>query len=279
MAIVRRGAYVNRFGRAVDLAAVVAAMVAGTRLVRPDDWDGVIAAGRRAAGSAAAEIEVTGETTLAAAARLGGSVAALNFASARTPGGGFLSGSGAQEESLARSSALHASLVGAPAYYEANAAADARYTDHAILSPRVPVFRDDDGTLRDAPQPVTFVTMPAPNVSAMPVGSPLRAGVGVTVVRRARCVLALAAHAGCRQLVLGGWGCGVFGNDPAVVADAFALWLADDQPWRRCFDRVAFAVYDPTPARATFAAFARRFGREPAGSARSGVGHPTFSAV
>jgi uncharacterized protein (TIGR02452 family) len=50
--------------------------------------------------------EVGNETTLHAARRLaqaepGGRVLALNFASARHPGGGFLKGSQAQEESLA----------------------------------------------------------------------------------------------------------------------------------------------------------------------------------
>ena len=59
--------------------------------------------------------------------------------------------------------------------------------------------------------------------------------------------------------MLGAWGCGVFRNDPAVIADAFAFALGDDRPWRRCFDRIVFAVYDPSDSRATFAAFDRRF--------------------
>ena len=40
-------------------------------------------------------------------------------------------------------------------------------------------------------------------------------------------VLALAAACGHRSLLLGAWGCGVFRNDPALVADAFGQWLAD----------------------------------------------------
>ena len=223
--IVKRGAYVNRHGTTVAVSDAVTLSVRDTRVVRPTEWEAVIAAGNGFAGSVDAHVEVTGETTLAAAHRLAvidghADTAALNFASAKNAGGGFRNGAQAQEESLARSSALYASLLAAPAYYAANRAADLLYTDHAILSPRVPVFRDDDGNLLDAPYPATFITMPAANIGAMPADSPLRASVPATMVRRARCVLALAATAGCRSLILGAWGCGVFRNDPAVVADA-----------------------------------------------------------
>jgi hypothetical protein len=72
-------------------------------------------------GTEPTHIEVTGESTLAAAARLAktGPVLALNFASAKNPGGGFLSGAQAQEESLARASTLYASLQGQPLYERA----------------------------------------------------------------------------------------------------------------------------------------------------------------
>ncbi|HVT71393.1 MAG TPA: TIGR02452 family protein [Trebonia sp.] len=51
----------------------------------------------------------------------------------------------------------------------------------------------------------------------------------------------MAAAHGHRTLVLGAWGCGVFRNDPAVVATAFAGHL---DRTRGRFDRVVFAVYD-----------------------------------
>jgi uncharacterized protein (TIGR02452 family) len=121
-----------------------------------------------------------------------------------------------------------------------------------IYSPRVPVFRDDDGTLLPAPYEVSFLTAAAPNRGAVPAS---RAGqVASMLAVRARRVLAVASAHGHRRLVLGAWGCGVFRNDPAVVADAFAVALADSPGW---FDEVVFAVLDRTkntPVRNAFVA-------------------------
>lgn len=76
-----------------------------------------------------------------------GAVAALNFASATHPGGGFLSGARAQEESIARSSGLFACLEGREMYSWHRSRLDAMYSDWIIYSPDVPVFRTDDGEL------------------------------------------------------------------------------------------------------------------------------------
>ncbi|KZP28482.1 hypothetical protein FIBSPDRAFT_852625 [Athelia psychrophila] len=76
-------------------------------------------------------------------------IGVLNFASATKPGGGFLTGAQAQEESLARSSTLYRSLTAAPAqaFYAAhNRNSRGEYYTHAMaLSPGVVFFRDDAG--------------------------------------------------------------------------------------------------------------------------------------
>jgi len=71
-------------------------------------------------------------------------VAALNFASANNPGGGFLTGAQAQEESLARASGLYTMLLGYPMYRSLK---DPMYTNWVIYSQDVPVFRCDEGRL------------------------------------------------------------------------------------------------------------------------------------
>ncbi|MET8147661.1 TIGR02452 family protein [Actinoplanes sp. NPDC049668] len=226
--------------------------VAGTRLYLPEDE----LPGVRESGGTAARIEVTGESTLVAARRIGGDVAALVFASARNPGGGFLNGAQAQEESLARSSGLYPCLRAAGDFYAHHRAqTELTYTDRVIYSPGVPVFRDDKGGWLTQAYPVTFLTSAAPNLAAIRRGQPhLAAEVPAILRRRAARVLAVAAAHGHRRLVLGAWGCGVFGNDPAVVAGAFAAALE-----RQPMDEVVFAVLGPNRAafEAVFASAAR----------------------
>lgn len=204
-------------------------------------------------------VEITSETTLAATARLAGAardpVACLNFASAKKPGGGYRSGAQAQEESLARASALAAALRAVPGFYEFHRRnPDLRYSDRVIYSPDVPVFRDDTGRLVE-PYPVTFLTAAAPNAGALPGGIDLLP----VLRRRAARVLAVAYQHGHRRLVLGAWGCGVFRNDPRHVAAVFAEHLASSGGYGGRFDLVVFAVPDGpnrTPFQVAFGASA-----------------------
>ncbi len=229
--IAERGWYQDPHGAEVRLD--VGPAVAGTRLYLPEED---LPAG---VPGPTGVVEVTGESTLAAAHRLGGDVAALVFASARNPGGGFLNGAQAQEESIARSSALYPCLRAAGEFYAFHRShAELTYTDRVIYSPGVPVFRDDKATLLRKPYPVTFLTAAAPNRSAIRNNQPeLEAEVPAVLRRRAARVLAVAAAHGHRRLVLGAWGCGVFGNDPTTVAEAFAAALD-----RYSMEHVVFAI-------------------------------------
>src|SRR4051794_30078092 len=175
--IIEDGWYQNSREMRVELKSDVERCVHGTVLIRPANWPVIRQQADAIASPATAhnpQIEVTPETTLAAARRLvadGHDVLALNFASGKNPGGGFLGGAKAQEESIARSSALYPSLLKGQPYYDANRGGPRGiYTDHAIYSPRVPVIRDDDGDLLDQPYNVSVFTMPAPNRRALEEG-------------------------------------------------------------------------------------------------------------
>jgi len=247
--ILGSGHYRAPGGESVSLAQDIALAVAGTRLYLPDDKLPPAAG----PGTRTARVEVTKETTLAAARRLGGDVACLVFASAKNPGGGFRTGAQAQEESLARASALYACQCAVPQFYEFHRRQrDLRYSDRVIYSPAVPVFRDDDGALLAAPYPVAFLTAAAPNLGAITASQPGAASDVPSVLRaRAARVLDVAAAHRHRRIVLGAWGCGVFGNDPAVVATVFARLLRPPGH----FDHVAFAVYDRAPGTPVYGTF------------------------
>ncbi|HPF41353.1 MAG TPA: TIGR02452 family protein [Phycisphaerae bacterium] len=261
--IVREGGYVNRRGQQVDISAAVAAAVQGTRLIRPAELEELVA--RPApAGARRTSIAVTNETTLFAARRLVETekrqrALALNFASAKHPGGGFLGGSQAQEESLARSSALYECLLTAPDFYEINLRCSTPlYTDHMILSPEVPVFRDDSGTLLDDCYNVSFLTAPAVNRGvAMERGNIPSATIRETMDARVEKVLAVAATEGFAHLVLGAWGCGVFRNDPAEIATMFANRLGDGSRYCGQFETIVFAVLDTKPSEPIIGPFRR----------------------
>jgi uncharacterized protein (TIGR02452 family) len=249
VAIAERGSYTTATG---EIPINVTRAVAGTRLHLPDEPLTLPEQG------GFPRVDVTNESTLEAASRLGGDLCCLVFASARNPGGGFLNGAQAQEESVARASALYPCLRAAGDFYAYHRAHDdLTYSDRVIYSPHVPVFRDDKGTLLPEPYEVAFLTAAAPNRSAIVRNQPDRAaGIPEALLRRAVRVLHVAAAHGHRRLVLGAWGCGVFGNDPALVADTFMTALESN----RYFDHVVFAVLDRQQGTPTLAAFQQRVG-------------------
>jgi uncharacterized protein (TIGR02452 family) len=262
--ILERGEYRSPSGRVVRIADDLASALKGTRLYRPEDFPDEVAGCESRRGAPEVRVEVTPETSLQAARRLAADAArpdilCLNFASAKNPGGGFLSGSQAQEESLARSSALYACLTSQREMYEFNrGVGTCLYSDHMIYSPRVPVFRDDDGGLLEEPYAVSFITAPAVNAGAVSRNEPERVGsILPTMRRRLARVLWVAAHHRHPALILGAWGCGVFQNNPAAVAGLFAEALGPGGQFQGCFQQVVYAVYDRSPSREVLSAFRR----------------------
>jgi uncharacterized protein (TIGR02452 family) len=238
--IIADGRYSTKHG-VVEIGDAIRSAVTGTVTYEPGD-----VAARQSGGAPSHRLEVTNETTSAAGRRLAidekeSRVCVLNFASARKPGGGFLGGAKAQEEDLARGSALYACLEPQRTYYDANRKhSSTLYTDHVIYSPDVPFFRDDRGGLVGPPAMLSVITAPAPNAGAIDESE--RADVKLTLERRAGIVLEIAAKHGHRVLVLGAWGCGVFRNDPREVASTFKMHLG--ARYGGAFDRVVFAVWD-----------------------------------
>lgn len=247
--ILSAGSYVGPSGTKVDIFPALNYAINETRLFAPGQLAKIAAL--KPVLHATSRIRVINCTTLSAAKQLHAvyeaeRIALLNFASARNPGGGFLSGSQAQEESLARASGLYASLNRMTDYYDANRRhKSALYTDHMIYAPFVPVFRADADQLLDTPWTVSMITAPAVNAGVVRSQEPQNASrIREVMSHRIACVLALAAHYGHDALVLGAWGCGVFANDPREVAGLFADYLLGDGRYSRTFAEVIFAILD-----------------------------------
>ena len=258
VAVTNAGGYVAPSGRSVALRAAVDHAVSGTRDYREESPVAAPSAARRTA----TRVRVVNGTSLASARELaarGPVPLVLNFASAKNPGGGFLNGARAQEESLARCSSLYACLLTSGMYAHHRAHGDAMYTDWMIYSPDVPVFRDEDSAaLLDEPYLSAFLTAPAPNAGVVLERDPSRRDeVDRVMSRRVGRALAIAAAHGHPRLVLGAWGCGVFANDATVVARSFGAEL--DGAFAGVFEEVVFAVLDWSEERRFIRPFVERF--------------------
>ncbi|HEU5347072.1 MAG TPA: TIGR02452 family protein [Ktedonobacterales bacterium] len=266
LAALDTGQYTAQDGTTVAIGDLLAACVSGTQCYEPDALDDIYQrVVARPGAYSATTFAVEHETPLQGCARLVARqqyqrIGVLNFASARKPGGGFLAGAVAQEESLARSSGLYLSLRQCSQFYDYHRAQDTSlYSDRMIYSPACPVVRDDAGNWLSRPYMVDFITSPAPNAGAVMRNDPdNRERIVPVLSKRAGKVLALAAYWQCDALVLGAWGCGVFRNDPATVATIFAGYLGVGGAFYQRFHHVLFAVHDRSPGRDTYQAFAAR---------------------
>lgn len=166
---------------------------------------------------------------------------ALNFASAKRPGGGFLSGAVAQEESLARASTLYESIKDSPFYKNH---VNALYSHDMIYSPDVWVFRNDftcgkNSYKLDNPYKVAIITATAVNQNALKFEEYLN--VNEIMLERSRRVLEIAIRNNHKILILGAWGCGAFGNQPEIIAAIFKYLLSN---WyKNSFEKVVFPIF------------------------------------
>lgn len=223
------------------------------------------------------QVEVANMTTIQAARELlqqepSVPVAVLNFASAKNPGGGFLNGALAQEESLALNSALYACLENDPMYDYHRSLKGGIYSDWCIYSPQVPVIRNEeewDRHFLENPWYFNVLTCPCLNQGTAKLKNP---DLEKRLEKRMRRMLSVLAGHHPGNVVLGAWGCGVFKNDPRMIASLFAKMIMQDRRFINRWPRVIFAVLDEQPTHKTIRAFESVF-RGTAVSDSAGRGH------
>mmetsp|Transcript_9110 Transcript_9110/g.11857 ORF Transcript_9110/g.11857 Transcript_9110/m.11857 type:complete len:449 (+) Transcript_9110:128-1474(+) len=250
MQIIKQGSYFNSGETEINIQPCISFAVENTHLFLANDQS--FQSFVPLVNFPETNFSVTSESTLQTSLNLQNNEfnipVLLNFASAKNPGGGFLRGANAQEESLARSSGLYLCLT-SPAcaqYYSSNQATrDGIYTDNIIYSPNVPFFRDGSGKLLDLPFSASIITAPAVNrrhARSHFNAKDLECVVSNAMNMRISKILQVAALKGHDTLVLGAWGCGVFQNEPHDVAHWFHEWLVG--PFWGVFKEVVFAIQD-----------------------------------
>jgi uncharacterized protein (TIGR02452 family) len=152
-------------------------------------------------------------------------VLVLNFASDKKPGGGWRTTGRAQEEALCHASTLGKTL-------EAHAARYPLKSHDVILSPDICVFQNASGL------PVTPFWCDVVSVAAIrnpvhkPDGSYSDSDYEL-MTAKITAVFDAAVANGNDAIVLGAFGCGVFGNSPANVASIFKNVIV-----QRGYDRI-----------------------------------------
>jgi uncharacterized protein (TIGR02452 family) len=176
----------------------------------------------------------------------------LNFASANHPGGGFLTGAQAQEESICRRSSLYLSIKDNEMYDINRKDTSKFYTDTMIYSPNVYVVKSEN--LHPLANHIKYSVITAPAVNLNKVGY-MNIAMGkqleTVMTNRIRKIIKVAIVNGQRNIVLGAWGCGVFGNHPKNVAQYFYNVLVNEE-YEKYFDNIFFAIYKSNSALKSF---------------------------
>lgn len=230
-----------------------------TFTIAPNDWDEIL---KNPIGNKF-ETEIVAKncsTIEAIFQEENGKIGVLNFASAKNPGGGFLGGASAQEESLARSSNLYATQIKDKAMYDFNKNQSSfLYSDYMIYSPNVLFWNDDNGDYFEKPLVADIITAPAPNKGAMLQHNRKEEIAETEEVFRKRIdkVLAIASKQKVDTLILGAWGCGVFRNEPNDVANLFKDIIS--KKYAGAFKKIVFAVLSSSEKKSSFKYFESAF--------------------
>lgn len=171
-----------------------------------------------------------------------GKTAVLNFANFVTPGGGFIYGAMAQEEALCLESTLYPVISDSnfASYYRENAMNLSRvgclYSNRALYSPDIVFFRDGNEERCDV------ITCAAPNASEYLSSGGSQKMNGNALLDRLSFVIDCAINEGVKTLILGAYGCGVFGQNPVTLGALYNTLLLNR--YQGVFDRVVIAVID-----------------------------------
>lgn len=219
----------NKYGRCIQTA------ISATKIYDKESFDGAF---EEDIEDKDIEIIVDDIDSVGAVMKYGNpSTAVLNFSSYKNPGGMFMNGSKAQEECLCHESFLYNVLREFQTeFYDWNNQHKNRalYLNRGLFSPGVWFIRENNHT------ECCVITCAAPNKSTAQKYQNVSDQENIRVLRsRIKFVLDIAKANNINTLILGAYGCGVFGQDATEVANIFKEYLTTTY---KCFDTVIFAV-------------------------------------
>ena len=176
------------------------------------------------------------ESQAKAAVRAKGKVGILDMASYRYAGGSYANGGWSPEEQLCSESNLYPVLEGLQELYYAdnrNSMRGELYSDRSLYVPGVMFLTDGKMLARDV------IVCAAPNRYRAIENHRSEAECDMDLANRCKNIMHIAAANEVDTLILGAFGCGYLGNDPATVAGHFKEWI-DAHPG--VFESVVFAI-------------------------------------
>ena len=232
----------------IDISALHKKSVEKSVLISPDEGEELIEKYKVCTNNKTSNIKVLNVPTVKAVLDLNcennKTIGVLNFASAKNPGGGFLNGALAQEESIAVGSGLYDTQLKNEKYYLENRACKTMmYTDYMIYSPEVVFIRDERLNLLENPVMANIITAPAVNYGQVLLKKEDSVLAQKLMKIRMRKVLALFAEKKNTDIILGAYGCGVFRNDPYTIVKYWKELLYDEN-YISYFENIIFAVFD-----------------------------------
>lgn len=164
-------------------------------------------------------------------------IGVLNFASAMNPGGGFIKGAMAQEEALCQASTLYPQLKSSKMYTDNRSVQISGYYNHSMNVSDTYFIRDSEYRYIEKPIKATVITSAAVNINRLDTID--KQVIKEVMHQRMEEIIKMFVRYECKTLILGAFGCGVFGNNPYDIAE---IWMELLEKYGAHFEKVIFAV-------------------------------------
>ena len=178
--------------------------------------------------------------------------AVLNMASRRNPGGGVVTGAGAQEETLFRRTNLFRSLYQFAPFAGMYGIKTSHYqypldrNFGGVYTPEAIYFRESEQkgyALLDNPVSLSFITVAGVNRPDLTAEGMIADYHVEPIKNKIRTIFRIGLAHGHDSLVLGALGCGAFRNPPRHVARLFHE-VMDELEFKNKYRRIVFAILD-----------------------------------